>query len=162
MLPEFEIPFKFYIDAAFSQGLAEALHQRKIVDGEPREGLIFYISRKLKYLESRYGETQTEVYGKYDHHIQQGQDSHQSRWPLDNVKSNPAYDPEVSEEMPINFMESDRKRNFRFSQWEPGIGTSDIDYIGPEETETLKLGITSSEVHNKSLSSVNKSYAKIK
>ncbi|MBW0471252.1 hypothetical protein O181_010967 [Austropuccinia psidii MF-1] len=32
-LPEFELPFKLYIDAAFSQGLGAALHQRKIVDG---------------------------------------------------------------------------------------------------------------------------------
>ncbi|MBW0501614.1 hypothetical protein O181_041329 [Austropuccinia psidii MF-1] len=48
ILPEFELPFKLYLDAAFSKGLGAALHQRKIVDGEPREGLICYISRKLK------------------------------------------------------------------------------------------------------------------
>ncbi|MBW0492547.1 hypothetical protein O181_032262 [Austropuccinia psidii MF-1] len=41
ILPDFELPFKLYIDAAFSQGLGAALHQRKIVDGEPREGVIF-------------------------------------------------------------------------------------------------------------------------
>ncbi|MBW0493776.1 hypothetical protein O181_033491 [Austropuccinia psidii MF-1] len=35
-LPDFELPFKLYLDAAFSQGLGEALHQRQIVDGEPR------------------------------------------------------------------------------------------------------------------------------
>ncbi|MBW0499345.1 hypothetical protein O181_039060 [Austropuccinia psidii MF-1] len=46
--------------AAFSQGLGEALHQRKIVDGEPREGVICYISRQLKDSEGRYGATQTE------------------------------------------------------------------------------------------------------
>ncbi|MBW0520187.1 hypothetical protein O181_059902 [Austropuccinia psidii MF-1] len=33
---------------------------RQIVDGEPREGVILYISRKLKDLEARYGATQTE------------------------------------------------------------------------------------------------------
>ncbi|MBW0494805.1 hypothetical protein O181_034520 [Austropuccinia psidii MF-1] len=35
--PDFELPFKLYIDASCSQGLGEALHQRQIVDGEPRE-----------------------------------------------------------------------------------------------------------------------------
>ncbi|MBW0573724.1 hypothetical protein O181_113439, partial [Austropuccinia psidii MF-1] len=57
---DLELPFKLYIDAAFSQGLGEALHQRQIVDGEPREGVIFYISRQLKDSEARYGDTQTE------------------------------------------------------------------------------------------------------
>ncbi|MBW0536816.1 hypothetical protein O181_076531 [Austropuccinia psidii MF-1] len=60
ILPEFELPLKLYIDAACSKGLGEALHQRQIVDGEPREGVIFFISRKLKDLEARYGATQTE------------------------------------------------------------------------------------------------------
>ncbi|MBW0479489.1 hypothetical protein O181_019204 [Austropuccinia psidii MF-1] len=60
ILPDFEQPLKLYIDAACSQGLGEALHQRQIVDGEPREGVICYISRKLKYLKARYGATQTE------------------------------------------------------------------------------------------------------
>ncbi|MBW0531626.1 hypothetical protein O181_071341 [Austropuccinia psidii MF-1] len=49
---------KLYIDAACSQGVGEALHQRQIVDGEPREGVIFYISMKLKDSEARYGATQ--------------------------------------------------------------------------------------------------------
>ncbi|MBW0509291.1 hypothetical protein O181_049006 [Austropuccinia psidii MF-1] len=49
-----------YIDAECSQGLGEAFHQRQIVDGEPREGVIFYISRQLKDSEARYGATQTE------------------------------------------------------------------------------------------------------
>ncbi|MBW0463044.1 hypothetical protein O181_002759 [Austropuccinia psidii MF-1] len=40
ILPDFELPFKLYINAAFSQGLGEALHQRQIVDGEPREGVL--------------------------------------------------------------------------------------------------------------------------
>ncbi|MBW0462296.1 hypothetical protein O181_002011 [Austropuccinia psidii MF-1] len=60
MLPDFELTFKLYIDAAFSQGLGASLHQRQIVDGEPREGVISYISRKLKDSESRYEATQTE------------------------------------------------------------------------------------------------------
>ncbi|MBW0553077.1 hypothetical protein O181_092792 [Austropuccinia psidii MF-1] len=48
ILHDFELPFKLYIDAACSQGLGEALHQRQIVDDEPREGVICCISRQLK------------------------------------------------------------------------------------------------------------------
>ncbi|MBW0475755.1 hypothetical protein O181_015470 [Austropuccinia psidii MF-1] len=48
------------LNAECSQGLGEALHQKQIVDGEPREGLICYIFRKLKDSEARYGATQTE------------------------------------------------------------------------------------------------------
>ncbi|MBW0537259.1 hypothetical protein O181_076974 [Austropuccinia psidii MF-1] len=33
ILPDFELPFKLYIDAECSQGLGEALYQRQIVDG---------------------------------------------------------------------------------------------------------------------------------
>ncbi|MBW0482127.1 hypothetical protein O181_021842 [Austropuccinia psidii MF-1] len=57
ILPDFELPFKLYIDAACSQGLGAALHQRQIVDGESREGVICYISWQLKDSESRYGAT---------------------------------------------------------------------------------------------------------
>ncbi|MBW0511587.1 hypothetical protein O181_051302 [Austropuccinia psidii MF-1] len=49
IFPDFELPLKLYIDGACSQGLGEALHQRQIVDGEPRERVICYISRQLKY-----------------------------------------------------------------------------------------------------------------
>ncbi|MBW0571974.1 hypothetical protein O181_111689 [Austropuccinia psidii MF-1] len=60
ILPHFELPFKLYIDGACSQGLGAALHQRQIVDGEPREGVICYISRQLIDSKARYGATQTE------------------------------------------------------------------------------------------------------
>ncbi|MBW0478402.1 hypothetical protein O181_018117 [Austropuccinia psidii MF-1] len=60
ILPDFELPFKLYIDASYSQGLGAAIHQRQIVDGEPREQVICYISRQLKYSEARYEATQTE------------------------------------------------------------------------------------------------------
>ncbi|MBW0522519.1 hypothetical protein O181_062234 [Austropuccinia psidii MF-1] len=60
ILPDFQLPFKLYIDAACSQGLGAALHQGQIVDGEPREGVICYISRHMKDTEGRYGATQTE------------------------------------------------------------------------------------------------------
>ncbi|MBW0534749.1 hypothetical protein O181_074464 [Austropuccinia psidii MF-1] len=60
MLPNFALPFKLYIDSACSQGLGTPLNQRQIVDGEPREGVICYISRKLKDSGDRYGATLTE------------------------------------------------------------------------------------------------------
>ncbi|MBW0550045.1 hypothetical protein O181_089760 [Austropuccinia psidii MF-1] len=34
-----------------------------------------------------------------------------SRWPLDNVKSNPAYAPELAAKIPTHYMEIDRKKN---------------------------------------------------
>ncbi|MBW0485839.1 hypothetical protein O181_025554 [Austropuccinia psidii MF-1] len=60
ILPDFELPFRLYIAAACSQNLGAALYQRQIVDGEPRCGGIFYISRELKDSEARYGAAQTE------------------------------------------------------------------------------------------------------
>ncbi|MBW0579749.1 hypothetical protein O181_119464 [Austropuccinia psidii MF-1] len=42
-----------------------------------------------------------------------------SRWLLDNVKSNPAYDPEVAAKITIHSLEIDRRKNFRFSEWAP-------------------------------------------
>ncbi|MBW0481602.1 hypothetical protein O181_021317 [Austropuccinia psidii MF-1] len=50
-----------------------------------------------------------------------------SRWPLDNVKSKPAYDPEVAANIPIHFMEIDRRKNFRFSEWKPERGAPDSE-----------------------------------
>ncbi|MBW0485397.1 hypothetical protein O181_025112 [Austropuccinia psidii MF-1] len=60
ILPDFELPFKLCINSACSKVLGAALHQRQIVDGEPREGLICYILRQLKHSEARYGANQTE------------------------------------------------------------------------------------------------------
>ncbi|MBW0479901.1 hypothetical protein O181_019616 [Austropuccinia psidii MF-1] len=60
IFPDFELPFELYIDAACSQGLGAALHQRPTVDGEPREGVICYISGQMKDSEARYRATQTE------------------------------------------------------------------------------------------------------
>ncbi|MBW0525725.1 hypothetical protein O181_065440 [Austropuccinia psidii MF-1] len=83
-------------------------------------------------------------------------------WPLDNVKSNPAYYPKVAAKIPIHFMEIDKKKNFRFSEWAPGSGTFDSGNTDSEETETPILGISSSELHNEFFSAVLKSYAKHK
>ncbi|MBW0589564.1 hypothetical protein O181_129279 [Austropuccinia psidii MF-1] len=85
-----------------------------------------------------------------------------NRWPLDNVNSNPAYDPEVGAKIPIHFMEVDRKKNFRFSEWEPESGTLDSENTDSDETETPILGISSSELHNEFFSAVLKSYVKHK
>ncbi|MBW0493819.1 hypothetical protein O181_033534 [Austropuccinia psidii MF-1] len=40
ILPDFELPFKINVDAACSQLPGAALYHRKIVDGEPKEGVI--------------------------------------------------------------------------------------------------------------------------
>ncbi|MBW0532942.1 hypothetical protein O181_072657 [Austropuccinia psidii MF-1] len=85
-----------------------------------------------------------------------------SRWPLDNVKSNPAYDPQVAAKLPIHFMAIDRRKNFRFSEWAPGSGTLDSGNTDSEGTETPILGISSSELHDEFFSAVLKSYAKHK
>ncbi|MBW0577408.1 hypothetical protein O181_117123 [Austropuccinia psidii MF-1] len=85
-----------------------------------------------------------------------------SRWPLDNVKSNPAYDPEAEAKIPIHFMKIDRKKNFRFSECEPESGTFDSGNIYSEGIETSIMGISSSELHNEFFSAVLKSYAKHK
>ncbi|MBW0502212.1 hypothetical protein O181_041927 [Austropuccinia psidii MF-1] len=85
-----------------------------------------------------------------------------SRWPLENLKSKPAYDPEVAAKIPIHLMEIDRSKNFRFSEWEPENGTPVSGDTGSEGTETPILGISSSELHNEFFNSVMKAYAKHK
>ncbi|MBW0546119.1 hypothetical protein O181_085834 [Austropuccinia psidii MF-1] len=85
-----------------------------------------------------------------------------SIWPLDNGKSNPAYDPEVSAKIPIHFMEINRKKNLRFSEWAPESGTLDSRNTDSEGKETPILGISSSELHNEFFNAVQKSYSKHK
>ncbi|MBW0543895.1 hypothetical protein O181_083610 [Austropuccinia psidii MF-1] len=84
------------------------------------------------------------------------------RWPLDNVRSNPAYDPELEAKIPIHFIEIDRRKKFRFSEWAPGNGTPISGDTGSEETEAPILGISSSELHNEIFNVVMKIYAKHK
>ncbi|MBW0460727.1 hypothetical protein O181_000442 [Austropuccinia psidii MF-1] len=85
-----------------------------------------------------------------------------SRWPLDHVKSKPAYEPEVAAKILIHFMGRDRRKNFGFSELAPGSGTPNSGYTYSEGTETPILGISSSELHNEFLSAVIKAYAKHK
>ncbi|MBW0516603.1 hypothetical protein O181_056318 [Austropuccinia psidii MF-1] len=83
-----------------------------------------------------------------------------SRWPLDNVKRNPAYDPELADKIPIHFMEIDMKKNFRFSEWAPESGTPDSGNTNSEGTETPILGRSSSELHTGIINAVMKTYDK--
>ncbi|MBW0467828.1 hypothetical protein O181_007543 [Austropuccinia psidii MF-1] len=129
----YKLPFRFYIDAECSQGLGAALQQRQIVDGEPREGAICYISRKLKDSEasllSLHRLHSIEVMVIWQLAIQEytgnitiiykeGKDTTNadglSGWPLVNVKSNTAHDPEEAAKIPICFMEIYREKNFKF------------------------------------------------
>ncbi|MBW0532170.1 hypothetical protein O181_071885 [Austropuccinia psidii MF-1] len=57
LMPDWNIPFKLYIDEGGS-GLGAALHQVQIIDDKPTEGTICYISRKIKPTEARYGASQ--------------------------------------------------------------------------------------------------------
>ncbi|MBW0500357.1 hypothetical protein O181_040072 [Austropuccinia psidii MF-1] len=58
-MPDWNIPFKLYIDAC-GDGLGAALHQVQIINEKPTEGPICYISRQVKPTEARYGEIQME------------------------------------------------------------------------------------------------------
>ncbi|MBW0489550.1 hypothetical protein O181_029265 [Austropuccinia psidii MF-1] len=59
-------------------------------------------------------------------------------------------------------METDRKKNFRFSEWEPESGTPDSGNTDLAGTETPILGMSSSELHTEFFNAVMKTYAKQK
>ncbi|MBW0526638.1 hypothetical protein O181_066353 [Austropuccinia psidii MF-1] len=59
LMPDFELPFKLYIDAT-GDGLGAALHQVQIINDKPVEGPICFISRKIKPTEARNGTIQME------------------------------------------------------------------------------------------------------
>ncbi|MBW0591278.1 hypothetical protein O181_130993 [Austropuccinia psidii MF-1] len=58
-MPDWNIPFKLYIDEC-GDGLGAALHQVQIIDNKPTEGQVCYISRQIKPTETRYGASQME------------------------------------------------------------------------------------------------------
>ncbi|MBW0581934.1 hypothetical protein O181_121649 [Austropuccinia psidii MF-1] len=58
-MPDWNIPFKLYIDACGDE-FGAALHQVQIIDDKPTEGLVCYISRQIKLIEGRYGASQME------------------------------------------------------------------------------------------------------
>ncbi|MBW0506510.1 hypothetical protein O181_046225 [Austropuccinia psidii MF-1] len=53
LIPDWNIPFKFHINAS-GDGLGEALHQVQIIDDKPTEGPVCYISRQIKPTEARW------------------------------------------------------------------------------------------------------------
>ncbi|MBW0531490.1 hypothetical protein O181_071205 [Austropuccinia psidii MF-1] len=59
LMPDWNIPFKLYIDAC-GNGLGEAPHQVQIIDDKPTEGTMCYILRQIKPTEARYGASQME------------------------------------------------------------------------------------------------------
>ncbi|MBW0498694.1 hypothetical protein O181_038409 [Austropuccinia psidii MF-1] len=77
-------------------------------------------------------------------------------------KSNTAYDPEVAAKIPIHFMEIDRRKNFKFSEWAPESGTQNSGNTDSEGAEIPILGISSSEMHNEFFNAVMKTYSKHK
>ncbi|MBW0501471.1 hypothetical protein O181_041186 [Austropuccinia psidii MF-1] len=58
-MPDWNINFKFYIDACGDE-VGAALHQVQIIDDRPTEGPVCYISRKIKPTEARYGASHME------------------------------------------------------------------------------------------------------
>ncbi|MBW0503038.1 hypothetical protein O181_042753 [Austropuccinia psidii MF-1] len=54
LMPDFKLPFRIYIYAS-GDGLGAALHQVQIINDKPVEGLICFISRKIKPTEAKYG-----------------------------------------------------------------------------------------------------------
>ncbi|MBW0563236.1 hypothetical protein O181_102951 [Austropuccinia psidii MF-1] len=59
LIPEFQLPFKLYINAS-GDGLGAAIHQVQIINDTPVEGPICFISRQIKPTEARYGAIQME------------------------------------------------------------------------------------------------------
>ncbi|MBW0523022.1 hypothetical protein O181_062737 [Austropuccinia psidii MF-1] len=59
LMPSWNIPFEFYIDEC-GDGLGAALHQLQIIDVNPTEGPVCYISRQIKPTKARYGASQME------------------------------------------------------------------------------------------------------
>ncbi|MBW0476766.1 hypothetical protein O181_016481 [Austropuccinia psidii MF-1] len=180
ILPDFELPFKVYIDAACSQRLGAVLHQQKIVDGEQREGVICCISRKLKDLEARYQARQTgclclvwaleklhyylegEVFEVYTDCTalksllnMKTTNRQMLRWKI-------AIQEYRAAKIPIHFLEIERRKTLRFSEWASEDGTPGTEETESEGTETPILGIGFSELHNELFSAVMKTYAKHK
>ncbi|MBW0538270.1 hypothetical protein O181_077985, partial [Austropuccinia psidii MF-1] len=50
-----------------------------------------------------------------------------NRFQLENVKRDPAYDPEVAVKTPIHLMEIDRRKSLRFCGRAQGSGTQDTN-----------------------------------
>ncbi|MBW0461551.1 hypothetical protein O181_001266 [Austropuccinia psidii MF-1] len=66
LIPEWNIPFKLYIYAC-GDVLGEALHQVQIIDDNPTEGPVYYISRKIKPTEPDMVQSKWSAYVWYGH-----------------------------------------------------------------------------------------------
>ncbi|MBW0462504.1 hypothetical protein O181_002219 [Austropuccinia psidii MF-1] len=98
LMPDFDLPFKLHIDAS-GDGPGAALHQVQIINDEPVEEPICFISRPIKPTEARYGENGL------------------SRWPLPNNIDNPAYVPEeASPQIPIEGISATDLRTTLFEE----------------------------------------------
>ncbi|MBW0499457.1 hypothetical protein O181_039172 [Austropuccinia psidii MF-1] len=58
-MPDWKLPFKMYIYAC-GEGLGAALYQAQIVNENPHEGPICFISRQIRPTEARYVASQME------------------------------------------------------------------------------------------------------
>ncbi|MBW0468478.1 hypothetical protein O181_008193 [Austropuccinia psidii MF-1] len=126
------------------------------------EGAVFEVYTDCKALKSSLNMNTTNRHMlRWQIAIQEYRDGLRG-WPLENVESNPAYEPEVEAKIPIHFMEIDRRKNFRFSEWEPGNSTPANGDTGLKGIKTPILGISSSELHNEFFNAVMKTYAKHK
>ncbi|MBW0581457.1 hypothetical protein O181_121172 [Austropuccinia psidii MF-1] len=182
ILPEFELPFKKLKDSEARYGatqtqclcLVSALEKLHYY----LEGAVFKVYTDCTALKSLLNMKTTnrhllrwqiaiQEYRGNMTIIYKGGKSHTnadglSRWPLDNVKSNPAYDTKVAANIPIHYMEIARRSNFRFSEWVPESGTPDSGNTDSEGTENLILGISSSQLQNDFSSAIMKTYSKHK
>ncbi|MBW0470686.1 hypothetical protein O181_010401 [Austropuccinia psidii MF-1] len=59
LMPDFDLPFKLYIDAS-GDSLGTAVHQVQIINDKPVEGPIFFKSMNIKTAEAKYGANQFE------------------------------------------------------------------------------------------------------
>ncbi|MBW0547669.1 hypothetical protein O181_087384 [Austropuccinia psidii MF-1] len=116
LIPYWNISFELYIDSC-GDGLGAALHQVHIIDDEPTEGPVCYISRQIKPTEARYGASQMGHMLRWQIAIQEYRGNmtivHKagnihnnadglSRWELANTPDNPAYVPFQAEpQIPI-------------------------------------------------------------
>ncbi|MBW0535637.1 hypothetical protein O181_075352 [Austropuccinia psidii MF-1] len=104
LIPDWNIPFKLYIDECVDV-LGAALHQVQIIDEKPTEGPVCYISRQIKPTEDRYGPSRMDCLClKYVEMANSHSIVHKagkihtnadglSRWALANTPDNPDYVP---------------------------------------------------------------------